>query len=83
MHVTGHAPEHQRAARQLKELYTTFEQIRELIPLGGYTPGMDGKTDRAVQLAPRIERFLRQEVADTAGLEDSVTALTRLIRSTP
>lgn len=76
-------PEHQRAARQLKELYTTFEQIRELIPLGGYTPGMDGKTDRAVQLAPRIERFLRQEVADTAGLDDSVTALTRLIRSTP
>lgn len=76
-------PEHQRAARQLKELYSTFEQIRELIPLGGYTPGMDGKTDRAVQLAPRIERFLRQEVADTADLDDSVTALTRLVRSNP
>lgn len=76
-------PEHQRAARQLKELYSTFEKIRELIPLGGYTPGMDGKTDRAVQLAPRIERFLRQEVADTAELDASITALTRLVRSTP
>lgn len=76
-------PEHQRAARQLKELHSTFEKIREMIPLGGYTPGMDGKTDRAVQLAPRIERFLRQEVADAAELDASVTALTRLVRSTP
>jgi len=75
------SPEQQRAARQLKELYTTFEKIRELIPLGGYTPGMDGKTDRAVQLAPRIERFLRQEVAEAADLDASVTALTRLMRS--
>ena len=75
-------PEHQRAARQLKELHSTFEKIREMIPLGGYTPGMDGKTDRAVQLAPRIERFLRQEVADAADLDASVTALTRLVRST-
>ena len=37
-----------------------------LIPLGGYTPGADIKTDRAVQLAPTIERFLRQEVGEAA-----------------
>lgn len=75
------SPEHQTAARQLKELYSTFDKIREMIPLGGYTPGMDGKTDRSVQLAPRIERFLRQEVRDAAEFEQSVTALTKLVRS--
>ncbi|WP_150301525.1 flagellar protein export ATPase FliI [Pseudomonas profundi] len=75
--------EHQQAARQLKELYSTFERIREMIPLGGYTPGMDGKTDRSVQLAPRIERFLRQDVQDAAELEQSVSALTRLVKSAP
>ncbi len=63
------------AARQLKELYGTFEKIRELIPLGGYTPGMDAKTDRAVQLAPRIERFLRQEVGEAAELQTSLASL--------
>lgn len=74
--------EHRRAAREFKELYSTFEKIREMIPLGGYTPGMDGKTDRSVKLAPRIERFLRQEVHDSAELEPSVSALTRLVKST-
>ena len=76
-------PEHQRAARQLKELYSTFEKIREMIPLGGYTPGMDGKTDRSVQLAPRIERFLRQDVRDAAELDSSVSALSKLVKSSP
>ncbi|MCY1282749.1 Flagellum-specific ATP synthase [compost metagenome] len=74
------APEHQGAARQLKEFYSTYEKIRELIPLGGYTPGMDAKTDRAVQLAPAIERFLRQEVGDGAELGTSIAILRSLIK---
>ena len=72
-------PAHLGAARQLKELYSTFEKIRELIPLGGYTPGMDPKTDRAVQLAPTIERFLRQEVGEAAELEPSIATLQNII----
>ena len=75
------APEHRNAARQLKELNSTYEKIRELIPLGGYTPGADGKTDRAVQLAPAIERFLRQETGQDADLEFSVRTLQQLLGS--
>src|SRR5690554_296247 len=75
------APEHRNAARQLKELYSTYEKIRELIPLGGYTPGADPKTDRAVQLAPAIERFLRQETGQDADLAFSVQTLQQLLGS--
>lgn len=71
---------HQGAARQLKELYGTYEKIKELIPLGGYTPGMDLKTDQSVQLAPAIERFLRQEVGADADLEQSLVGLKTIIR---
>jgi flagellum-specific ATP synthase len=73
-------PEQRSAARQFKELYGAFEKIKELIPLGGYTPGMDAKTDRAVQLAPAIERFLRQEVGEDAELSDSGALLRGLVR---
>ncbi|GLX12962.1 flagellum-specific ATP synthase FliI [Pseudomonas straminea] len=69
-----------RAALQLKELYGAFEKIRELIPLGGYTPGMDARTDRAVQIAPAIQRFLCQEVGEGADLADSQGRLQALIR---
>ncbi len=72
-------PEHRNAARLLKELYSTYEKIRELIPLGGYTPGADPKTDRAVQLAPAIERFLRQETGQDADLALSVQTLQQLL----
>lgn len=71
---------HQMAARQLKELYSTYEKIKELIPMGGYTPGMDMKTDQSVQLAPMIERFLRQEVGEAAPLEQSISQLQGFIR---
>ncbi|MGE4474301.1 MAG: flagellum-specific ATP synthase FliI, partial [Stutzerimonas sp.] len=73
-------PAHLGAARQLKELYSTYEKIRELIPLGGYTPGADARTDRAVQLAAAIERFLRQEVGEAAELETSIATLQAVLR---
>lgn len=71
---------HLSAARQLKELYSTYEKIKELIPLGGYTPGMDAKTDRSVQLAPAIERFLRQEVSSGADLTQSIGILKSIVQ---
>ncbi|MBC9249831.1 flagellum-specific ATP synthase FliI [Pseudomonas alcaligenes] len=70
----------QRAARQFKEFYSLFEKIKELIPLGGYTPGMDAKTDRAVQLAPALERFLRQEVGEGSELATSIATLQGILK---
>ncbi|MDN6855086.1 flagellar protein export ATPase FliI [Pseudomonas sp. CAN2814] len=72
-------PQHLSAARQFKEFSGTYERIKELIPLGGYTPGMDVKTDRAVQLAPMLERYLRQETADSAELGNSVATLQSIV----
>jgi flagellum-specific ATP synthase len=73
-------PAHQAAARQFRELSSNYEKIRELIPLGGYTPGLDARTDRAVQLAPSLERFLRQEVTESADLRESVDLLGKLTK---
>lgn len=72
-------PEHARAARQIKELYSAYEKIKELIPLGGYTPGADEKTDQAVRLAPAIVRFLRQDVDEGADLAGSTAGMQRIL----
>jgi len=80
MSQVGQAP-HLGAARQLKEFYSTYEKIKELIPLGGYSPGADPKTDRAVKLAPTIERFLRQEVGEAAELETSLSILQNILKA--
>ncbi|VXC27650.1 flagellum-specific ATP synthase [Pseudomonas sp. 8AS] len=73
-------PEQRGAARLFKEYSSTYEKIKELIPLGGYTPGMDAKTDRSVQLAPRLERFLRQEVGEGADLDECIQQLRGLMQ---
>ncbi|BBT17225.1 flagellum-specific ATP synthase FliI [Metapseudomonas otitidis] len=70
---------HQGAARQFKELRAVYERIRELIPLGGYTPGQDPRTDRAVQLAPSLEAYLRQDTHEAAELETTLDNLLHLL----
>ena len=70
---------HLSAAHELKELYASYEKIKELIPLGGYTPGADARTDRAVKLAPAIERFLRQGVGEPAELAQSISNLQGIV----
>ena len=69
------------AARQLKELHSAYESVKDLIPLGGYMPGADPKTDRAVQMAPAIQRFLRQDVNESAEFQASVAALLSLVKA--
>jgi flagellum-specific ATP synthase len=70
---------HQGAARQFKELRAVYERIRELIPLGGYTPGQDPRTDRAVQLAASLEAYLRQDTHEAAELETTLDSLLKLL----
>ena len=71
---------HLNAARQFKEYASLYDGIKELIPLGGYTPGMDPGTDRAVKLAPNIERFLRQDVGASAELNACIETLQSIVR---
>ena len=71
---------HLNAARQFKEYASLYDGIRELIPLGGYTPGMDPSTDRAVKLAPNLERFLRQDVGASAELKACIETLQIIVR---
>lgn len=67
--------DHQRAARTLKQLYAEYQNIKPLIPLGGYVAGADPLADKAVNLSPAIARFLQQEVQEAAPLEKTIADL--------
>jgi flagellum-specific ATP synthase len=72
--------EHIEAARTLKELLARYEQVRDLIPLGGYVQGADAKTDRAVALFARIETFLKQRANEKVSIADTVAQLKALVQ---
>ncbi|AJZ88518.1 ATP synthase [Klebsiella michiganensis] len=66
---------HQLAARTLKQLYAEYQNIKPLLPLGGYVAGADPMADRAVKLAPAIAQFLQQEVHEPAPLVNTIRDL--------
>jgi flagellum-specific ATP synthase len=72
------AREHQLAARTVKQLYAEYQNIKPLIPLGGYVAGADALADKAVRLSPAIVGFLQQEVQDAALLEPTISDLCAL-----
>ncbi|EEG08162.1 flagellar protein export ATPase FliI [Pseudogulbenkiania ferrooxidans] len=69
------------AARTLRGLWARYQEVRALIPLGGYVPGADAETDRAVQRMPLIERFLRQDAAVAAPYGATLQQLEELSAS--
>lgn len=73
--------EHQLAARTLKQLYAEYQNIKPLIPLGGYVAGADPLADKAVRLSLAIMHFLQQEVHDAALIEATVTDLRALAQA--
>ncbi|MFK3660120.1 flagellar protein export ATPase FliI [Scandinavium sp. NPDC088450] len=73
--------DHRKAAINLKQLYAEYQNIKPLIPLGGYVAGADPLADKAVKLAPAIARFLQQQVHDASLLDQTLTDLKTLAQA--
>jgi len=69
------SPEWLRLATRLRQLWGRYQQVKELLPLGGYQPGADPEMDEAVNRYPQIAEFLQQglhEAAPLTGIEHSL-----------
>jgi flagellum-specific ATP synthase len=67
--------EHQQLARQVKQLYASFQQSKDLIAIGAYVRGSDPQLDQAISLMPKINEFLQQGMTDVVPYDDSLMAL--------
>ena len=63
------------AARQVKHLYSAYQQNRDLINIGAYQQGTDETIDRAIKAAPRIRSFLGQHESAKVDMQSSLQAL--------
>jgi len=74
--MTSIVDEHQQqAAREIKRLYSTFAQNRDLINIGAYQTGTDEDIDRAIVAAPHIRDFIAQNEASKVSMDDAREAL--------
>ena len=72
---------HLIAARRFKQVYSTYEQHRDLISVGAYQRGSDPRVDEAIDYHPRLEQFLTQNMREAVSMDDSTQQLESLLRS--
>jgi flagellum-specific ATP synthase len=70
--------EHLEKATGLRTLLAAYTKSEDLIRIGAYQRGSDVLLDRAVEVLPQINAFLRQDASELCTFVDSVNALLRL-----
>lgn len=71
---------HLKDAMTVKQVYSTYQQNRDLISIGAYSKGSDPRVDQSIQLMPHLERFLQQGMLDVSPFDDCVDVLGQIAR---
>lgn len=69
---------HQRATREFKQLYSLYQQNRDLISVGAYELGSNDRIDLAIGAMPSLQEFLHQDMHTRFDLNDSLDDLMTL-----
>ena len=75
------APAQRADATTLRRLLAAQREVRELVEIGAYVPGSNPDADRARALWPRIEGFLRQDMAERSTAGEAWAALRSIVES--
>lgn len=73
------SPEHQQLVQQLKQIYSLYQQNKDLISIGAYAKGSDPRIDQAINLHPVIEFFLKQIMTEVIPYDQSLQQLQEII----
>jgi len=71
-------PEHLESMRCVKQVYSLFQQNKDLISIGAYTQGNDPRIDNAIRLQPAMNAFLRQTMKESLSFDSSTLMLSQL-----
>lgn len=72
-------PEELDLVRRFKYYYSRYQRNRDLIGVGAYIKGNDPVLDEAMELYPRMEEFLRQDMHQRTGLAEGQEQLASLL----
>ncbi|RDH84691.1 MAG: flagellar protein export ATPase FliI [endosymbiont of Galathealinum brachiosum] len=72
---------HISQSQQIKQLYSIYEQNRDLINVGAYQQGTNPVIDQAIAMQPHIQAFMRQSMNEAVPFKRSQQMLADLIKS--
>src|SRR5690554_611416 len=71
--------QHLELMQRFKQLLSRYQQNRDLIAIGAYSPGADPETDLAIERFPHLRAFIRQGLEHAVPLAESINHLRRLL----
>ena len=71
-----------RLADELREDLAVYRQAEDLIQVGAYQQGSDPRVDRAMRRYTSVIEFMRQDMHETVGWEDTWTSMESLVSQT-
>ncbi len=70
---------HLQMARELRRMYSLYQQNKDLISVGAYQRGADPRIDQAIARHPAILDFLQQNMNEAVDIDRSVRELEALL----
>jgi len=72
-------PEHQAAARRLRELLAKYEEVELLVRIGEYKKGSDKVADEALEKYDALIGFLKQPTSERSDYAKTIEQLQKLV----
>jgi len=66
------AAEQKEAARKIREAMAEYQRSEDLINLGAYAAGSNGRLDTAIKVRPKLLDFLRQDAEETEAIDETL-----------
>ena len=71
--------EERQIVRDARAVMSAYNNMEELIRIGAYRAGSDPLIDRAIELNPALEEFLRQDADEATSLDQSFARLSDIL----
>lgn len=72
--------DHLKMMQRFKQLLARYQQNRDLIAIGAYTPGTDPETDMAIERFPHLRAFIQQGIKQSVHMPESINNLKALLK---
>jgi flagellum-specific ATP synthase len=72
--------EQRKRANDLLNIIATYRKAEDLINIGAYVAGSNPEIDHAIKMIDRVNAFLRQDMNEKVGFEESRRQLLALFQ---
>ena len=72
---------HKESAKEFLKMSADYNEVKELIMIGGYAKGSMPEVDKAIEYKPIMDKYLRQDIYEVSSFADSKESLLSMFYS--